>query len=341
MKLLSTVLSKDGNKIRSLGVILTMQPDTGLIQSSQNTIALVAEALTYRIVSGLYTEGDMLPSCREVAQELNISKSTVNKAYKLLEHKGVVKSMPGKGVVVTRNPHTALPKDSVQHGLNAVIWQARAMGLEEENLWKLVGEIIWKFYGANEVKVAYVALDQVGAVGFAREIEEYLNIPVMALSLEEFQANPRRFFESFDILVTSFSYLARVKDAAGTNDGMIVGVHILPTTDDVYRIAAVKKGSKIGVICSNEPNLDPMVNLVKTYNPDVELYACLENDTAKIARIAAQVDLVVDAPTSHQIVLDACPNIPSVTVNFRIEEQSIVFLKNKVLDMKLLKQRSI
>jgi DNA-binding transcriptional regulator YhcF (GntR family) len=308
-----------------------------IIQLSNKTAAQLAEAFAQRIVAGFYDKGDLLPSCREVARELNVDKNTANKAYKILEERGIVKAVPGKGVMVVRRPDVHSSEDSVRESINAAIWQAKAMAVEEDTLWKLIGGAIWKFYGVSELKVAYIGLDQTGASDLAKEIEDHLDLSITPIVFKDFEADPRHYVNSFDVLVTSFTYLASVNHAAEKLDATIVGVHTLPVSDDVLRIATAKKGSKIGVICSQEPNIDPLINLVKTYNPDVEFYPCLETDTEKLVNITAQVDWVVDTLTSHKFVLECCPEVPVITMTFRIEEQSIEFLKNKVLE--ILRQR--
>lgn len=52
------------------------------------------------IFSGQYREGDTLPSMNELANNLQISKETVKKAYNLLREKGLIESSQGKGFFV-------------------------------------------------------------------------------------------------------------------------------------------------------------------------------------------------------------------------------------------------
>lgn len=50
-----------------------------------------------------YTEGDFIPSMNELAEELEISKETVKKAYSILRERGVIESTQGKGFYITGN----------------------------------------------------------------------------------------------------------------------------------------------------------------------------------------------------------------------------------------------
>jgi GntR family transcriptional regulator len=51
---------------------------------------------------GLLREGDQLPTVKEVAARLAINPNTILKAYRELEHKGLVAARPGVGTFVTR-----------------------------------------------------------------------------------------------------------------------------------------------------------------------------------------------------------------------------------------------
>src|SRR6516162_1666250 len=46
--------------------------------------------------------GDQLPTVREVVEKLVINPNTVLKAYRELEHAGLITSRPGQGTFVTR-----------------------------------------------------------------------------------------------------------------------------------------------------------------------------------------------------------------------------------------------
>ena len=89
---------------------------------------------------GLLEHGDQLPRVREVAESLAINPNTVLKAYRELEHEGLVKGRPGLGTFVVRS--LAGPSLASQAGLRreleAWLGRARAAGLEQEDVVALV-----------------------------------------------------------------------------------------------------------------------------------------------------------------------------------------------------------
>ena len=52
---------------------------------------------------GLLQPGDQLPTVREVVTQIAINPNTVFKAYRELEHEGLVESRPGQGTFVLKS----------------------------------------------------------------------------------------------------------------------------------------------------------------------------------------------------------------------------------------------
>ena len=93
---------------------------------------------------GLLDVGDQLPTVKEVVAALAINPNTVLKAYKELEHLGLVAARPGIGTFVTK----ALTDDSLgAHGplrqdLKRWLSKARRAGLDEESIEALFRDVV-------------------------------------------------------------------------------------------------------------------------------------------------------------------------------------------------------
>ena len=85
---------------------------------------------------GLLQEGDRLPTVKDVVAKVAINPNTVLKAYRELEHEGLVAPKPGVGTFVTR---TLSDGSLASHGplrkeLEAWLAKARGAGLSEESI---------------------------------------------------------------------------------------------------------------------------------------------------------------------------------------------------------------
>jgi GntR family transcriptional regulator len=97
--------------------------------------------------TGLLAPGDQLPTVREVAESVSINPNTVLKAYRHLEHEGLVEGRPGQGTFVVRSlagpslaSHAALRRE-----LQAWLRRARTAGLEPEDIEALFGTTLHAF----------------------------------------------------------------------------------------------------------------------------------------------------------------------------------------------------
>lgn len=85
---------------------------------------------------GMLDVGDQLPTIKEVVAMLTINPNTVLKAYRELEHEGLIESRPGLGTFVTRTlagpslqRHAAL-----RRSLERWLREAYGAGLDRESI---------------------------------------------------------------------------------------------------------------------------------------------------------------------------------------------------------------
>jgi GntR family transcriptional regulator len=85
---------------------------------------------------GLLSEGDQLPTVKDVVAKVAINPNTVLKAYRELEHEGLVSPRPGLGTFVTRTlaDETTAAHAPLRTELQRWLAKARAAGLDDESI---------------------------------------------------------------------------------------------------------------------------------------------------------------------------------------------------------------
>src|SRR5256885_2332796 len=97
------------------------------------------EQVKHSIETGALRPGEQLPGIRPLAEELVINANTVAKAYRELEHEGVIELRQGAGAFVSEKARAA-KADTVraaQSIVTAAIERLRARGLSEEEIRRL------------------------------------------------------------------------------------------------------------------------------------------------------------------------------------------------------------
>lgn len=85
---------------------------------------------------GLLREGDQLPKIKDVVAQLAINPNTVLKAYRELEHTGLVAARPGVGTFVTTTLTRISPAtlEPLRQELRRWLAKARLAGLDDEDI---------------------------------------------------------------------------------------------------------------------------------------------------------------------------------------------------------------
>jgi GntR family transcriptional regulator len=85
---------------------------------------------------GRLRKGDRLPTVKDVVAQLAINPNTVLKAYRELEHEGLVSARPGVGTFVTRSLADAslAAHGPLQRDLRRWLAEARVAGLDDDSI---------------------------------------------------------------------------------------------------------------------------------------------------------------------------------------------------------------
>lgn len=85
---------------------------------------------------GLLTEGDQLPTVKDVVAQVAINPNTVLKAYRELEHEGLAAGRPGLGTFVTRTltDSSLAAHEGLRGELARWLVKARRAGLDDDSI---------------------------------------------------------------------------------------------------------------------------------------------------------------------------------------------------------------
>ncbi len=114
------------------------------VVSGQSTLPIYEQIIGQvktAIVAGDIKQGDMLPSIRSLAKDLQISVITTKRAYEELEKEGLIYSVTGKGFYVCEQNTDLLREKKLamaeKHMLDC-IKECREAGMEREDIMEMV-----------------------------------------------------------------------------------------------------------------------------------------------------------------------------------------------------------
>lgn len=100
--------------------------------SSEPLYRQLRRAITEAIESGRFAAGELLPSSRALAADLDLSRNTVNMAYQELMAEGFLESIPRVGYAVNRDLRRYLAKSYATTSLPGINWEDRMGELSDD-----------------------------------------------------------------------------------------------------------------------------------------------------------------------------------------------------------------
>ena len=98
------------------------------------------EQVKHAIETGALRPGEQLPGMRPLAEELVMNPNTVAKAYRELEHEGIIELRHGAGAFVAQQPRARKRADTLRAAqplVAGIVERLRARGLSDEEIRRL------------------------------------------------------------------------------------------------------------------------------------------------------------------------------------------------------------
>ncbi len=95
------------------------------------------------VAAGTIRDGDELPSRRVLSASLGVNPNTIQKACRILEDEGVIRSHTGAKSLVNAGPELAdrLRRKLLREGAAAIVTKMKALGFSRDEALALVGRL--------------------------------------------------------------------------------------------------------------------------------------------------------------------------------------------------------
>jgi GntR family transcriptional regulator len=98
----------------------------------------IVEQVKRSVAIGVLTPGEQLPTVKQLANKLVVNHNTITRAYRELEHDGIVETMPGRGSFIAGDGSVAGAKravaDVTDQALIQAVREAKSMGLGRDDV---------------------------------------------------------------------------------------------------------------------------------------------------------------------------------------------------------------
>ncbi|WDQ15824.1 GntR family transcriptional regulator [Rhodopirellula sp. P2] len=129
-------------------MFFTVDPSNGVAIYSQ-----IVRQVKFAVAEQTLRPGQLLPSVRQLSQQLAVNPNTVARAFQDLQSEGVIETLRGRGVVVCKGAVERCRKQRqsiLAARLSAVLTEALQAGLSAKEVRKLVDEQLRTLDGTIE-----------------------------------------------------------------------------------------------------------------------------------------------------------------------------------------------
>lgn len=217
------------------------------------------EQIKRLIETGQWEAGRKIPTEREMAEVLNISRNTVSTAYKELEGEGILLSSQGRGTFVADSDAVLRQegrKERLLRLIDVAMEEATELGFTIDEFEAIIhARVREKKDFLSRVKVAFVECNREQLDYFCRELHLGPGVALIPVLLDDFRRNPAKtnqFLAGVDMVVSTFFHLQEVKELIADKKKTILGIALNPQLETIVRIARFARGSKLAIICLSD-----------------------------------------------------------------------------------------
>jgi GntR family transcriptional regulator len=293
----------------------------------------IKRAIAGRISTGIYPAGTPLPPLRRLADDLGANRNTIQKACRMLQDLGMLEVPAGKRSLVVRAvPEAGGVVEHFRGQARTAIWEAMAAGVAREHVQLELAQLVEELYGSAEIRVRFFECNHDESTLLSQELSRLTNLPIGAGLVDDLLQDGIAIAQQHDLLVTTFHHLGEISRGLVSSAAAIeklVGVDTRLAPETLLGIARLPN-VRIGVICTLANTAQMLRHTILSYRHDRQVEIALIDSPGDIERVARECDHLIVTHNCVPIIEQLIDRPADVVVEFRIDAQSIAYLRERI-----------
>lgn len=255
----------------------------------------LVDAIHSDIKSGVLPAGTRLPTVRDLAERLHLACGTIKKAYDELETLGLIEMTRGRGTFVSQlKESSGSRKDRAMAAIDNLLDLMSALAFSPEEVEIFLNlKMRERAQRSVGIKVALVECSIESLTQLAEQIHGIDNVDIYQYVLDDVLAYPHKLGEDTDLIITSPTHFEQLKQIVLQQE-KVTRVALRWSSQTVLRLAKLKKGQRVGILCKSIRFGELLRNACRKYADQVEpplIY--LMNDTVAWDKLASELDVLL------------------------------------------------
>ncbi|SFB20235.1 GntR family transcriptional regulator [Clostridium frigidicarnis] len=318
-----------------------------IIVTKNNGIPLylqVKKQIMHQIRSGSLKVGDKMPTERELAEKLSVSRNTVSTAYKELEKEGVLKSYQGKGTFIAEEGKTWQNhniKEKIMKFADLALEEALQTGMSiDEFIYIVESRVREKVEQMNKMVAIYVECNIEQAKMFANELhnDTHMNVkPLTLTDIRNMSYETRVALDECQLIISTFNHVNEVIRLTSEFNKDVLGVAINADLGTIVKVARYPNDTKFGFFCISEEFMFKIQGALESAGLDgINITYSNTRDVSEIQKIIDNSDVIIVSPGRYKNIMELNrDNKEIIKFIYSLDDGSVKALKSKLIEFQM------
>lgn len=302
----------------------------------------VKKEIVRLIKEGSLKVGSKMPTERELAEQLKISRNTVSTTYNELEHDGILSSYQGKGTFVAEEANTWKAeniKDKIIKFVDLGFEEALETGMDADEFIEIVVKRVKeKKELMRKAQAIYIECNIEQAKMFSKQLSDNTYMNVKALTIKDLQnMNPptKKLIEESQIIISTFNHVNEVRDLIKSFNKEVLGVAINADMGTIVKIARYSDDVKFAFVCISQEFMFKVKDALEKAglgNLNIEFTNSI--DKHKLSDLINKSDVLIVSPGRYKDIKQLnTDNKEIIEFLYSLDYDSVKALKSKIIEL--------
>lgn len=269
----------------------------------------IADQILWKIKNKELHPGDKLPTERELADQLQVARGTVKKAYKELAANNIIEVIQGSGSYIynDKEVYDVERRKLILQMIDSLLDQAHAFNMSDKEVAALFRMSMFKKDPSNRlVRIAVIDCNPESLALFKKQLSYIPGIIISLILVDSIilDDDPKQLLSDFDLVVTTVTHYEQVSQSLKGFERKILPVDMAPSRQTIVSISTLPEEYKVGIICQSNKFaylIMEQLELLCGYPRNVPVH--FENDLSGSIKFMKRMDAVIVSP--DLLLLDA------------------------------------
>ncbi|HEX6983455.1 MAG TPA: GntR family transcriptional regulator [Balneolaceae bacterium] len=295
----------------------------------KNSAKYIADRIRLMIVTKQFQVGEVLPSTRQLGQQLESSFHTVRKAYHILVDEGLIRGERGRGFIVERQNTNLDKADRLEVGaekMRKLLEELIGYGLDESEIDELFQERLSFMEWPDRIEscASIGETDELGKM-ISEAIKKEVGVRSRVLNVNQYNETVK-----YDALFVPVQLVNKFRGFA--EKGRLLPVVYSISPDTLLSIVDRAGIETIGVVTAEDQTIPKIINELKVSLHFGGSFVAGATYGKSLPLFVREADLILYTSQSAALVEKKVPERKRIKLEYQISEQSADTIRAELWD---------